>query len=96
MAQEWLATLEAAREMAISQSISMSSTGDEVFKDIESSISNTPRTLDLDSPPGDKGGSSSVRNTLQKLPSPNDVDSLKGRSKRFSKRQSKNGLAAVF
>lgn len=91
MAQEWLATLETAREMAISQSISMSATGDEVFRDLQSGISNTPRNLDLDSPPGD----TSNRHALQKYPSSNDVDSLKGR-KRFSKRQSKNGLAAVF
>lgn len=83
--------------MAISQSISMSSTGDEVFKEIQSSISPTPRALDLDSPPpGENTSSSSGRHTLQKNPSTNDVDSLKGRNKRFSKRQSKNGLAAVF
>lgn len=75
----------------------MSSTGDEVFKEIQSSISPTARALDLDSPPpGENTSSPSGRHTLQKNPSNNDVDSLKGRSKRFSKRQSKNGLAAVF
>lgn len=94
MAQEWLVTLEIAREMAISQSISMSANGDDIFRNLQSGISNSPRNLDLDSPPGDTGAPGS-RNTLQMHTSSNEVESLKGR-KRFSKRQSKNGLAAVF
>ena len=67
--------------------------GDDVLKDLEGGSSSSSRALDLDSPGPVENGSSG-RHTLQKNHSHND-DSFMGR-KRFSKRQSKNGLAAVF
>ncbi|KAI4190995.1 MAG: hypothetical protein L6R41_000445 [Letrouitia leprolyta] len=85
-AQEWLDAIERAREMAVSQSNSNSYSGDDVLKEMQSGPSRSPRALDLDS--------SESRNTLQK-PAPNESESFMGR-KRFSKRQSKSGLSAVF
>jgi 3-phosphoinositide dependent protein kinase-1 len=94
LAQEWLETIETAREMAISQSISNSYSSDEAFRDLQAATSTSSRTLELDSRSAENGVASS-RTTLQKNSPKDDADSFKGR-KRFSKRQSKNGLAAVF
>lgn len=94
LAQEWLETIETAQEMAISQSISNSYSSDEAFRDLQAAASTSSRTLDLDSRSMENIGSNS-RTTLQKQSPKDDADSFKGR-KRFSKRQSKNGLAAVF
>ena len=59
-----------------------------------SSHANTlDRSSDFDTSPGDS--TSHHRGGLHKQHSGNDADSIKGR-KRFSKRQSKSGLAAVF
>ena len=85
-AQEWLDAIERAREMAASQSISHSYNGEDAFKELQSGPSSSSRGLDLDS--------LESRNTLQKPHNP-DSDSFMGR-KRFSKRQSKSGLSAVF
>jgi len=90
-AQEWLDSIEAAREMALSQSVTSSYTGDDEFRELQSGPSSSSRGLDLDSPvpPGSSG-----RHTLHKYSTASE-DSFMGR-KRFSKRQSKSGLAAVF
>ncbi|KAL9035334.1 MAG: hypothetical protein Q9214_006630 [Letrouitia sp. 1 TL-2023] len=85
-AQEWLDAIELARELAASQSTSNSYSGEDVLKDLQPGSSNSPRALDLDAP--------ETRHTLQKL-QPTESDSFMGR-KRFSKRQSKSGLSAVF
>ncbi|KAI4216354.1 MAG: hypothetical protein LQ351_001364 [Letrouitia transgressa] len=85
-AQEWLDAIELARELAASQSTSSSYPGEDVLKDLQPSSSSSPRALDLDAP--------ETRHTLQKL-QPTESDSFMGR-KRFSKRQSKSGLSAVF
>jgi 3-phosphoinositide dependent protein kinase-1 len=89
--QEWLDTLERAKEMAISMSITNSYAGDSGFNDITSTISSPTSTL---------GGEAAIEGVniprnrhLRK--DHDDTDSIKGR-KRFSKRHSKNGLAAVF
>ncbi|KAI4201311.1 MAG: hypothetical protein LQ350_003349 [Teloschistes chrysophthalmus] len=85
-AQEWLDAIERAREIAASVQISNSYIGDDALKELQSSSSSSNRGLDLDSMDG--------RNTLQKPP-PTESESFMSR-KRFSKRQSKSGLSAVF
>lgn len=93
-AQEWLDSIETAREIAFSQSLSNSYTGDDALKDLQSGPHTFSRGLDLDSPGPLENGSG--RHTLQKS-QPSNEDSFHGIGrKRFSKRQSKNGLAAVF
>ncbi|CAD6567911.1 MAG: pkb-activating kinase-like protein [Alectoria sarmentosa] len=93
-AQEWLDSIETAREIAFSQSFSNSYTGDDVLKDLQSGSHTSSRGLDLDSPGPLENGTG--RHTLQKNHSSNE-DSFHGIGrKRFSKRQSKSGLAAVF
>ncbi|KAL8847587.1 MAG: hypothetical protein Q9221_007364 [Calogaya cf. arnoldii] len=85
-AQEWLDAIERAREMAAFHSTSNSYNGDDAFKELQSGPSSSSRALDLDS--------AESRNTLQK-PVPSESESFMSR-KRFSKRQSKSGLSAVF
>ncbi|KAL9124094.1 MAG: hypothetical protein Q9217_006543 [Psora testacea] len=92
-AQEWLDIIERSRDLAISQSMSNSYAGDDPLKDLQSGGPSSSRALDLDSPGSVENGSSS-RHMLQKHQPSND-DSFMGK-KRFSKRQSKSGLAAVF
>ena len=90
-AQAWLDSIETAREIALSQSMSNSYSGEDNLKDLQSGVPSSSRGLDLDSPGPIENGP--TRHTLQKN-HPSD-DSFMGR-KRFSKRQSKSGLAAVF
>ena len=95
-AQEWLDAIERAREITISQNLANSYSGDDAFKDLQSDMPSPASTLDLNlERRGDGVPPSSSRHMLQKNHSSTDVDSLKG-FKRFSKRQSKSGLAAVF
>ena len=80
--------------MALAQSVANSYSGEDALKDIAGPPSSS-RGLDLDSPgPLEAGPMNAGRHTLHKNHSSND-DSFMGR-KRFSKRQSKSGLAAVF
>lgn len=78
--------------MALTQQANGTYSADEAFRDISSELSSHANTLDRSSevhhenPPG--------RATLVKH-QPSDSDSVKGK-KRFSRRHSKNGLAAVF
>ncbi|KAK4697235.1 3-phosphoinositide dependent protein kinase-1, partial [Lecanoromycetidae sp. Uapishka_2] len=90
-AQEWLDTIETAREVALSQSVANSYSGDDALKDMQMGPPSSSRGLDLDSPGIIEA--TPHRHTLQKHHSSDD--SFMGR-KRFSKRQSKSGLAAVF
>ena len=70
--------------------------GDDAFKELQSGSPSPANTLDLSAERRAEGGSAmSSRNTLQKHHSNQDDDTPKG-LKRFSKRQSKSGLAAVF
>ncbi|KAL8725654.1 MAG: hypothetical protein Q9166_007231 [cf. Caloplaca sp. 2 TL-2023] len=85
-AQEWLDAIERARETAALQHTSNTYSGEEDFKELQSGPSSSSRALDLDS--------AESRNTLQKPP-PSESESFISR-KRFSKRQSKSGLSAVF
>lgn len=91
-AQEWLDALEQAKDFANSQSMASSYSGDSTFNELSSTISSPASTL---------GGDSALDGV--NIPSSrhlrkgdhDDSGSIKGR-KRFSKRHSKNGLAAVF
>ena len=72
---------------------SHNTSGDEAFRDLSSGMSSHTNTLDRSSEiPGE--GPPSGRATLIKHQA-TDTESAKGR-KRFSRRHSKNGLAAVF
>jgi 3-phosphoinositide dependent protein kinase-1 len=90
--QEWLDTLDRAKEMALSQQGSVYSS-DEPFRDLSSGLSSHANTLDHSSECHGEG-SSAGRSTLVKH-STTDSESVKGK-KRFSRRHSKNGLSAVF
>lgn len=85
--------IERAKEMAQSQSIANSYSGESQYGDLASTISSPA------SASGGDGGAEqqsihSVRNTLRK--EQGDNESVKSRKPRFSKRHSKSGLAAVF
>lgn len=86
--QEWLDSIEQARDFAISQSMANSYSGDSAFNDLNSGLSSPSSTLGGDS--ALDGVNIPTARHLRK--DHGDSDSLKGR-KRFSKRHSKNGLA---
>lgn len=101
--QDWLDTLDRAKELAASQSGQSAYNVDGAYGETDSfnisssALSSHASTLDhhvqdanLSEPTGHQG-----RSTLHKQHSGADSESIKGR-KRFSKRQSKSGLAAVF
>lgn len=87
--QEWLEAIDQSRDYAISQSLANSYSGDSTLNDFNSSLSSPTSTLGGDS--ALEGVNIPTARHLRK----EDNESLKGR-KRFSKRHSKNGLAAVF
>jgi 3-phosphoinositide dependent protein kinase-1 len=91
-AQEWIETIERAKDFAISQSVTNSYSGDSTFNDLSSTLSSPTSTLGN----GDalEGVNIPTAGRLRKGEI-GDGESIKGR-KRFSKRHSKNGLAAVF
>jgi 3-phosphoinositide dependent protein kinase-1 len=95
--QEWVDMLDRAREITISQSVSNSYSGDDTFKDLSSGMSSHANTLDRSSEFNAEAHGNNGREGRKTLMKHHDVDSesLKGK-KRFSKRQSKSGLAAVF
>ncbi|KAL9114048.1 MAG: hypothetical protein Q9227_001820 [Pyrenula ochraceoflavens] len=93
-AQDWLETIERAKEIAISQSLQNSYSGEESFNIPSSAMSSHANTLDHHSE-FSRDGAVNPRGHLVKNHSGADTESIKGR-RRFSKRQSKNGLAAVF
>ncbi|KAI9811752.1 MAG: 3-phosphoinositide dependent protein kinase-1 [Pycnora praestabilis] len=90
--QEWLDAIERSKEIAVSQSMANSYSSHDVFRDLPSSLSSPASTLG-----GDNAlGLDNLPNTSNKLTKSNaESESNKGR-KRFSKRQSRSGLAAVF
>ncbi|CAI7619097.1 unnamed protein product [Penicillium palitans] len=92
--QEWLDALDRSREMASQQQSAGFS--DDAFRDLSSGFPSPANTLDRssDMQKDDRGPPQSGRNHLVKQHT-GDAESTKGR-KRFSKRHSKNGLAAVF
>lgn len=93
---EWLESLERAKAIANEQAANNAYIGDDSFNISNSALSSSANTMDQAS---DVSPSSMthVRAALQKQHSANDGEALKGVGrKRFSKRQSKSGLAAVF
>ncbi|KAF7846552.1 hypothetical protein BT93_L4168 [Corymbia citriodora subsp. variegata] len=90
--QEWMECIERAKELAISQSLANSYSADSTYGDLASSLSSPASASGDGGEPGIREHTG--RNTLRK--EQGDSDSLKGRKPRFSKRHSKNGLAAVF
>ncbi|KAK4983771.1 serine/threonine protein kinase [Elasticomyces elasticus] len=90
---EWLEMIERAKDFALSQSIS-SYSGDSTFNELGSAISSPSSTLGGDAA-GELPNIPSSGHRLRKEHRDGDGDSVKGR-KRFSKRHSKSGLAAVF
>ncbi|KAK2812766.1 hypothetical protein FQN50_001095 [Emmonsiellopsis sp. PD_5] len=95
--QEWMDTLDRAKEMATFQSMNNSSYGDDAFRDLSSGVSSHANTIDhSDDFSGNVNGPApNTRATLIKHQGPGDSESIKGK-KRFSRRHSKNGLSAVF
>ncbi|KAF1952434.1 Pkinase-domain-containing protein [Byssothecium circinans] len=84
--QEWIDSIERARDYAISQS--MNNSGDSALNDLNSSLPSPTSTLGGDT--ALDGVNIPTARHLRK--EHGDSDSVKGR-KRFSKRHSKNGLA---
>ncbi|KAJ5648189.1 Serine/threonine-protein kinase PKH2 [Penicillium lividum] len=93
-AQEWLDALDRAREMALTQQSSGSYSAEDAFRNMSSGFSSHANTLDRNSELQNENNMPLPgRNTLVKQQT--DTESVKGK-KRFSRRHSKNGLAAVF
>lgn len=90
-AQEWVEAIERAKDFVISQSLQNSYSGDSTLNDLSSQLSSPTSTLGRDA---DFDGVNIPSARLRKGEH-GDNESIKGR-KRFSKRHSKNGLAAVF
>lgn len=93
--QEWIDTLDRAKEMAAFQSNS-SCSADEAFRDLSSGVSSHANTLNhADDVSPNSSTAPGGRATLIKHQGGGDTESVKAK-KRFSRRHSKNGLAAVF
>lgn len=100
--QEWMDCVEQARELAIAASMTNSYSGDSMLNDLnaQSALSSPSDSVGDDAVMPMSGPSASerhghaLRHTLRRN-TDEDERSLKGR-KRFSKRHSKSGLAAVF
>jgi 3-phosphoinositide dependent protein kinase-1 len=90
---DWIDSLERAKDMALSQNLSGGYNSDNGFGDMSSSMSSPASTLGGRSTYAEGFGISdrSGRNQLSK----NQADDTAKRN-RFSKRQSKNGLGAQF
>ncbi|QDS67948.1 hypothetical protein FKW77_008894 [Venturia effusa] len=89
-AREWIDTIERAKDFAIGQSLTNSYPGDSSFNDLGSTLSSPTSTI------GNNEALEGVNiPATGRLRKGDDGESIKGR-KRFSKRHSKNGLAAVF
>jgi 3-phosphoinositide dependent protein kinase-1 len=86
--QEWLDSIDNAREYALSQSMTNSYSGDAALNELGSSLSSPTSTMDGDA--ALEGVNIPTSRHLRK--DHGDAESIKGR-KRFSKRHSKNGLA---
>ncbi len=94
---DWIESLERAKELAISQNLVGSYSGDNGFGDMSSSMSSPASTMGgrANFPEGYSVSDRSGRNQLSKSQASLEDASVK-RSHRFSKRQSKNGLGAAF
>ncbi|KAK3944485.1 Serine/threonine-protein kinase ksg1 [Diplogelasinospora grovesii] len=98
---EWIESLERAKDLAISQNLLGSYTGDNGFGEMSSAMSSPTSTLGGRStyPEGFSINDRSGRNQLTKSQPTKSQASLEEtnvKRNRFSKRQSKNGLGAAF
>ncbi|KAI5271341.1 Pkinase-domain-containing protein [Aureobasidium subglaciale] len=91
--KEWMDAIDRARDVALSQSMADSYSGESQYGDLASTMS-SPTSASGGDGGGEQQSLHSVRNTLRK--DPGDNESVKSRKPRFSKRHSKSGLAAVF
>jgi 3-phosphoinositide dependent protein kinase-1 len=95
--EEWIESIESAKELAVSQNM-MGSYGSDTGFDMSSSVSSPTSTLGGGVasiyPEGFSVADRSGRKNISKSQASLQEDSTKRH--RFSKRQSKNGLAAVF
>ncbi|KAI4729438.1 Pkinase-domain-containing protein [Aureobasidium sp. EXF-10728] len=91
--QEWMEAIDRAKDVALSQSIANSYSGESQYGDLASTMS-SPTSASGGDGGGEQQSIHSTRNTLRK--EPGDNESVKSRKPRFSKRHSKSGLAAVF
>ncbi|OLN95325.1 Serine/threonine-protein kinase ksg1 [Colletotrichum chlorophyti] len=98
MANDWIESLERAKELALSQNGSGSYAGDNGFADISSAVSSPASTLGGRGAYPDSFGVSdrSSRNHLSKSQASLEDTSSNTKRNRFSKRQSKNGLGQQF
>lgn len=90
---EWIETLDSAKDFAMSQSMLGSYNNDSNFAEMSSSVSSPTSTLGGGNTyaEGMGGGDRNGRKNLTKNP-----EDAPPKRHRFSKRQSKSGLAAVF
>ncbi|KAL1873088.1 hypothetical protein VTK73DRAFT_1140 [Phialemonium thermophilum] len=95
-ADEWIESLEKAKDLALSQSVVGSYGSDNGFGDMSSAMSSPASTLGgrANFPEGFSISDRSGRNQLSK--SQGSLEEVNVKRNRFSKRQSKNGLGAAF
>lgn len=93
---DWIESLERAKDLAISQNLVGSYNGDNGFGDMSSDMSSPSSTMGGRSqfPEGFSISDRSGRNQLTK--SQASLEETNVKRNRFSKRQSKNGLGAAF
>jgi 3-phosphoinositide dependent protein kinase-1 len=93
---DWIESLERAKELAISQNLVGSYSSDNGFGDMSSSMSSPASTMGGRAALGEGYSISdrSGRNQLTK--SQASLEDTNVKRNRFSKRQSKNGLGAAF
>ncbi|KAF5002279.1 hypothetical protein FGRMN_496 [Fusarium graminum] len=95
-AADWIECLERARDMALSQNMATSYSGDVGFADLSSQVSSPSSAMGGSGNYSDGFGISDRqgRNHLSKNPGTSDDPAPK--RNRFSKRQSRNGLGSAF
>ena len=95
-ADEWIDSLQRAKDYAISQNPTGSYSSDNAFGEMSSSFSSPSSTLDkrVPYPEGFSISDRSGRNHLSK--SQASLEESSSKKNRFSKRQSKNGLGPAF
>ncbi|KAI0131448.1 kinase-like protein [Daldinia grandis] len=91
-ADDWLESLQQARDIAISSNLSRSYTSDNAFGEMSSSMSSPASTF---GPEGYNVNDRSHRNHLSKSQASLE-DATNAKRNRFSKRQSKQGLGSAF
>ena len=92
--QEWLDTLDNARDIAMAQSLTPTYSGETLLNAVDSNSPDESMGVDAVMPmagPAGSGRHHHMRQTLRR-----NTDDERDARKRFSKRHSKSGLAAVF